>query len=299
MCDRSPVATPKSSLFVLSTITMLDWFSCAVVRAKFKDNLATFGSLDLEAICRDAAMYLSMSMPFIFMAATNALFALTTASTVEARSSVSFITSPMKNLHPSDSSARRFVANMRMKQEARIVGSRMVCPPSALARPGCRAVAHIQRSGESRLFTATRGELPRARNDGSCIQRATRHRAPLDVCKEDGRMNERHESTMGTAPLHQAAVNMGRKSLAELLAEGDDPNVKDNRGRTPLHHAAFYGYAENVQALLEAGADPNARDEKGWTPLNAADSGRNDQRAVGLLRGAGAKKQRWFRSLFR
>ena len=101
------------------------------------------------------------------------------------------------------------------------------------------------------------------------------------------------------APIHLAALYMGSDSLGDLLSNGADPNVKDNRGRTPLHHAAFYGYAENVQALLAAGADPNAQDNEGWTPLNAADSGRNDRRVITMLRAAGGKQQSWLGGLIR
>ena len=101
------------------------------------------------------------------------------------------------------------------------------------------------------------------------------------------------------APIHLAAIHIGHDSLDDLLFEGANPNVKDNRGRTPLHHAAFYGYADNVQALLTAGADPNARDNEGWTPLNAANSGRNDRHVIKMLRAAGGKRQSWLRSLFR
>ena len=92
---------------------------------------------------------------------------------------------------------------------------------------------------------------------------------------------------------------MGSDRLGDLLSNGANPNVKDDRGRTPLHHAAYYGYVENVQALLDAGADPNARDNEGWSRLNAADSGRNDRIVVKMLRAAGGKQQSWLGSLFR
>ena len=99
--------------------------------------------------------------------------------------------------------------------------------------------------------------------------------------------------------LHSAAVNMGTEELDDLLSQGVDPNVRDDRGRTPLHHAAFYGYVKNVCKLLDAGADPNAQDDDGWTPLNAADSGRNDQYVIMMLRRPGGKRQGWLGSLFR
>ena len=110
-------------------------------------------------------------------------------------------------------------------------------------------------------------------------------------------MNQKRDTNM--APIHLAALNMGHDKLDDLLSNGANPIVKDERGRTPLHHAAFYGYVENVRALLAAGSDANARDNEGWTPLNAANSGRNDPRVVEMLRAAGGKRQSWLRSLFR
>ena len=114
---------------------------------------------------------------------------------------------------------------------------------------------------------------------------------------DEAELKRAHNSN--PAPLHLAALYMGHDSLEDLLSQGANPNIKDERGRTPLHHAAFYGYAENVQALLAAGADPNSRDNEGWTPLNAADSGRNDRRVIEMLRAAGGKQQSWLGSLFR
>ena len=87
---------------------------------------------------------------------------------------------------------------------------------------------------------------------------------------------EKLDKDISSTPIHLASVNMGHDKLVDLLADGADPNVKDNRGRTPLHHASFYGYVQNVCTLLNAGADPNSQDNEGWTSLNAADSGRRN-----------------------
>lgn len=108
---------------------------------------------------------------------------------------------------------------------------------------------------------------------------------------------DKRDKDIGSTPIHLASVNIGHDKLDELLANGADPNVKDNRGRTPLHHAAFYGYVHNVNILLKAGADPNAQDNEGYTPLNAAYNGRRDHFVIKMLRVFGGKKTGWLKSM--
>jgi ankyrin repeat protein len=67
-----------------------------------------------------------------------------------------------------------------------------------------------------------------------------------------------------------------------LLAEGADPEARDEDDRTPLLAAVAAANAALVAVLLEAGADPNARDADGWTPLHLA-SQRRDLRIAWLL----------------
>ena len=55
-----------------------------------------------------------------------------------------------------------------------------------------------------------------------------------------------------------------------MLADGADPNERDNQGRTPLFNPVNKEYAK---ILLNAGADPNARDHEGMTPLHVAKTG--------------------------
>lgn len=55
-----------------------------------------------------------------------------------------------------------------------------------------------------------------------------------------------------------------------LLAQGGDPDARDEEQRTPLMLAVAEGHRELVRVLLEAGADPNLRDLDGWSALDVA-----------------------------
>ncbi|MPC33826.1 Ankyrin repeat domain-containing protein 54 [Portunus trituberculatus] len=59
-------------------------------------------------------------------------------------------------------------------------------------------------------------------------------------------------------------------SVEQLLKEGVDPRVTDNKERSPLHIAASKGYAEIARLLLQHGADPNQKDAIGNTALHLA-----------------------------
>ncbi|HEY0713905.1 MAG TPA: ankyrin repeat domain-containing protein [Polyangia bacterium] len=55
-----------------------------------------------------------------------------------------------------------------------------------------------------------------------------------------------------------------------LLADGADPEVRDEDERTPLFSAILGNSVGVLALLLEAGADPNAQDRDGWSPLHFA-----------------------------
>ncbi|WP_341811598.1 ankyrin repeat domain-containing protein [Wolbachia endosymbiont (group A) of Oxytorus armatus] len=60
------------------------------------------------------------------------------------------------------------------------------------------------------------------------------------------------------------------KEVENLLREGADVNVKNDKGETPLHFAAEMGHAEIVKDLLDKGANVNAVDKDGKTPFKLA-----------------------------
>jgi ankyrin repeat protein len=55
-----------------------------------------------------------------------------------------------------------------------------------------------------------------------------------------------------------------------LLAEGANPNSRDDEGRTPTFSAVLGGSIALLGLLIEAKADVNAQDEHGWTALHVA-----------------------------
>jgi Zn-dependent protease with chaperone function len=80
---------------------------------------------------------------------------------------------------------------------------------------------------------------------------------------------ERRQDPRSTA-LHRAASEGDAQTVAELLAQGVNPDSQDEDGWTPLHWAASEDYAEVAQILIDAGADASAVDDEGWTPLHWA-----------------------------
>jgi hypothetical protein len=71
--------------------------------------------------------------------------------------------------------------------------------------------------------------------------------------------------TRAAHPLHAAARDENMAAVAELLAQGSDPNAADDSGETPLHLAARAGHRDIARLLLEAGADMTSRNATGQT----------------------------------
>jgi ankyrin repeat protein len=66
--------------------------------------------------------------------------------------------------------------------------------------------------------------------------------------------------------LLKAAVEGDASRIEQLLQDGQDPNVIDEKGRSALALAAARGHVEAVRVLLRAGADPSipSAEESAW-----------------------------------
>lgn len=69
--------------------------------------------------------------------------------------------------------------------------------------------------------------------------------------------------------LTRAVKANSMERVNELLAKGENVNVRDENGYTPLHEARSVAVA---RLLIKHGADVNARDERGSTPLHWAET---------------------------
>lgn len=82
----------------------------------------------------------------------------------------------------------------------------------------------------------------------------------------------------GETPLHLAAIKGDAEEVRKLLAQGANPNLKDNAGWTPLHEACNLGHLGVVEELLQQGALLNTPGYQNDSPLH--DAVRNGQIAV-------------------
>lgn len=93
-------------------------------------------------------------------------------------------------------------------------------------------------------------------------------------------------NAMQVTPLHSAVASRRPEAAAglarTLLAQGADPNRRQQGGWTPLHAAAQAGDPELVSLLLAHGADREARTDAGETPVALA-AARGHIAALALL----------------
>ncbi|XP_047495921.1 ankyrin repeat domain-containing protein 54-like [Penaeus chinensis] len=88
------------------------------------------------------------------------------------------------------------------------------------------------------------------------------------------RMRQQHYQILSNKAkerkLRIAASLNNVETVEQLLREGVNPKVTDDKERSALHIAASKGYTDIAKLLLQHGADPNQRDGVGNTPLHLA-----------------------------
>lgn len=89
--------------------------------------------------------------------------------------------------------------------------------------------------------------------------------------------NRDARTSLGSTPLHFAAMNPDTGPLIVLVAAGANPNARDGEGRTPLHMAAFTTHTAHAKLLLQAGADPLLKTDAGRDVLSLARKVRADE----------------------
>jgi ankyrin repeat protein len=72
------------------------------------------------------------------------------------------------------------------------------------------------------------------------------------------------------SPIHRAAYWGYDDAIADLIAEGVDPDEPDAQGETPLHKAVRLGNDAAIEMLMDKGADVNAANGMGLTALHWA-----------------------------
>jgi ankyrin repeat protein len=97
------------------------------------------------------------------------------------------------------------------------------------------------------------------------------------ILKENPAMRDVPTASLGSTPLHFAALNEDSGPLRALIAAGANVNVRDKSGATPLHMAAFATRTAHAKLLLKAGADPYIKTDLGRDVMSMARKVRADE----------------------
>ena len=90
--------------------------------------------------------------------------------------------------------------------------------------------------------------------------------------------------------LFAAAIKGDVNEIKRLLAQGANPNMRDENGRTPLHVAGHFGQYDAARALLAGKADVNALDKQRYDLITIA-AVRDDAKMIRVaLEGGGNPK---------
>ena len=121
--------------------------------------------------------------------------------------------------------------------------------------------------------TAAPPAVERVLRDWTLLGLAAFDNAPnvIGAIAKQGEASVEARNDLGETPLHLAALNNSRESVAKLISLGADADARDNFGNTPLHAAVANNSPDAAGALIaNPGADINAQNQGGDTPLGAA-----------------------------
>ena len=86
-------------------------------------------------------------------------------------------------------------------------------------------------------------------------------------------------------PLHYAAERGHMETVAYLIQQRADLEMRNGTGQTPLMSAAHRGRSEVIDLLLLNSADPNAESDHGFLPLHRAAAAGHEDAVRVLLKG--------------
>jgi ankyrin repeat protein len=105
------------------------------------------------------------------------------------------------------------------------------------------------------------------------------------LIKAGAAVNSASRNDLQATPLHSATAADNLEIVDLLLANGADPNTREQGGFTPLHAAAQNGNLDIIRALIYGGADLDARGMDGKLPVDVALEAKQEEAAKLLLEG--------------
>ncbi|MBI5294775.1 MAG: ankyrin repeat domain-containing protein [Chloroflexi bacterium] len=105
------------------------------------------------------------------------------------------------------------------------------------------------------------------------------------LIKAGAAVNSASRNALQATPLHSAVAADNLEIVDLLVANGADPNTREQGGFAPLHLAAQNGNMDIIRALIFGGADLDAHSDDGKLPVDMALDANQEEAARLLLEG--------------